>query len=296
MTKIITHSGVAHLDDFLSTCLILHKDPDIDEIIRTDEVSEQDLKDKNIWKVDIGVTHDPDILAFDHHQETDGECSLSLILKYWDVWDSAIEVYSWLHPAVKIDAFGLDQFLTKHKMSYDTFFKLDSFIEKSFIELFQRRKKISNEKHRLLFIIMKQIGKQFFTGITSYYEILNNIESQLNIASINKSGIEEIHENGIPVILYLTKKPQYSSHLFNIFRKFKSKMFPNHHGGWISVFTYDRPKNSLYLKRNGSRSQIDFSQINSMEKTIFAHDKGFVAIVENMPEEELYAYIQQAIT
>ena len=73
-------------------------------------------------------------------------------------------------------------------------------------------------------------------------------------------------------------------------------MFPNHRGAWISVFTYDRPEHSLYLKRNGSRSQIDFSKIKSMEKTIFAHDKGFVAIVENMPEEELYSYIQNAIT
>ncbi|HEC38164.1 hypothetical protein LCGC14_0931350 [marine sediment metagenome] len=44
MTKIITHSGIAHLDDFLSTCLILYKDKTVDMILRQAEVSEEDLK------------------------------------------------------------------------------------------------------------------------------------------------------------------------------------------------------------------------------------------------------------
>lgn len=37
MTKIITHSGIAYLDDFLSVCLILHNDTDANEILRQAE-------------------------------------------------------------------------------------------------------------------------------------------------------------------------------------------------------------------------------------------------------------------
>ncbi len=68
MTKIITHSGVAHLDDFLSVCLILYKDNSVDTILREAEVSEEELKEKTTWKVDISESYDPDIKAFDHHQ------------------------------------------------------------------------------------------------------------------------------------------------------------------------------------------------------------------------------------
>lgn len=45
-----------------------------------------------------------------------------------------------------------------------------------------------------------------------------------------------------------------------------------------------------------SCSHINFLKIRNMGKIIFAHDKGFVAIVEEMLEEELYSYIQHAIT
>lgn len=295
MAKIITHSGNAHLDDFLSVCLILYKDKSVDEIVRQDEISEEELNDTSIWKVDISENHDSSIKAFDHHQEEMDDCSFSLLLKYWKVWEKAIEVYSWVPSVVEIDIFGLGYFLANNRISFETFFQFSSFVERTFIELFQRLKVVSKEKNKLLFLIMKQIGKQFFTGIKTYQKLLDNFESQLNVISISRSGVEEDLTKGIPVLLYLTKKPEYSSHLITIFRKYRSKYFPKHNGSWVAAFSYDRPENSIYLKRYGTPTQIDFSRIKSLKKTYFAHEKGFVAVVENMHEEELFAYIQHAL-
>ena len=61
MTKIITHSGIAHLDESLSIYSILYKDNTVYIIYRQAEMSEEDLRDPTIWKVDISETYDPDI-------------------------------------------------------------------------------------------------------------------------------------------------------------------------------------------------------------------------------------------
>lgn len=86
----------------------------------------------------------------------------------------------------------------------------------------------------------------------------------------------------------LSLNPQYCSHLFNIFHRYKSSQIPNYRGGWITAFTYDRPEKTICLRRHGDPANIDFSRIASLVKTHFAHRKGFVAIVDKMPEFELY--------
>lgn len=295
MTKIITHSGIAHLDDFLSCCLILFKDGSVDEVFRQDQISEDDFNNTNIWKIDISETHDPSIKTFDHHQEGMNDCAFSLLLKYWEIWEKAIEVYSWIPSLVEIDTHGLGRFLANNRISYDIFFKFDSFTERAFIELFQRVKVVSKEKNKLLFFIMKQIGQQFFSGIESYKKLKSDFESQVNITPISRSGVEEDITKGIPVLIYITKKPIYSSNLFNILRNYKREILPDHRGSWVAAFSYDRPENSIYIKRYGNPSRIDFSRIKSLKKTYFAHDEGFMAIVENMYEEELSTYIQHAL-
>ena len=297
MTKIITHSGVAHLDDFLSVCLILYKDTTVDIILRQAEVSEEELKEKTTWKVDISETLDPDIKAFDHHQEGITDCSFSLLLKYWGMWERANEVYSWIPTLVEIDTSGIGAFLKPKGISYDVYFQLDSFIKTAFLEIFQKYKKIerTNNKHKLLFLVMKQIGMEFFQGITTYENLINDFKVNLDIQFVSKQRIGEDPKKGILVLSYLTERPKYSVHLFKIFNKCKTKHFPDMRKGWISAFSYNRPQNTISLKRHGDGSYIDLYRISSLEKTYFAHKKGFVATVERMSTEELYTYIQHAL-
>ena len=297
MTKIITHSGMAHLDDFLSTCFILYKDKNVDIVLRQTEISEEELNDPTIWKVDISMTYDPKIKAFDHHQEGIDSCSFSLLLKHWDIWEKANEVYPWIATQDKIDISGLRPILKKYGISHNVYFQLNSSIETMFKERFQKFKKIdrNNGKHKLMFLIMQQIGKEFFTGISTYYRLLESFDSQLDVQFISTQRLDEDPSKGILVLSYLTEKPQYGSHLFNIFLKYKISKIINYRRGWITAFTYDRPEGTICLKRHGNPAKIDFSRITSLDKTRFAHRNGFVAVVDKMPEFELYNYIQHAI-
>ena len=297
MTKIITHSGIAHLDDFLSVCLILYKDNTVDSILRRAEVSEEELKDATTWKVDVSETHDPDIKAFDHNQEGISDCSFSLLLKYWGMWERANIVYAWIPTLVEIDTLGIGAFLKPQGISFEVYFQLDSFIKTAFLEIFQKYKKIErhNNKHKLLFLVMKQIGKEFFQGISTYENIVNDFKSNLDVQFISKQGIEEDPKKGILVLLYLTEAPKYSVHLFKIFQKYKTEQFPDIRKGWITAFTYDRPQNTISLKRHGDGKNIDLFRLSGLEKTHFAHRKGFTATVARMSAEELYTYIQHAL-
>jgi len=295
MVKILTHSGNAHLDDFLSACVLLWKDKQVDIIERKAEVSEEEAADNTIWKVDIGMEYDPAKKAFDHHQDGIDDCAFSLLLKYWDVWNRSKKVYSWIPAMVKIDTSGLGTVLSHHRVSYDTYFRLNSFVEEAMMQWFQKCRVISKKKNRLLFYTMKGIGKQFFQGIKMYYHLLKEIEEKLEVKIVGSEGEEEDLHNGIPILLFLTRKPKYNSHLLRIFNSYKEENFPNYHGSWITAFTYDRPKGTICLRRHGNPKKVDLARLKSLEKTQFAHPKGFVAVVDTMSDIELKNYIQHAI-
>ncbi len=295
MAKIITHSGFAHLDDFLSACLILYKDSEVDTILRQAEITEEELNDSAIWKVDIGQRHDPDLRAFDHHQEDMNDCSFSLLLKQWSIWERANTVYSWIPTLVEIDTSGLSAVLKPKGLSHNDYFQLDTFIKTAYLEIFQKYKRIekNNKKHTLMFLNMKRIGKEFFDGITTYEHILNDFGSNLDVQIMSKQKIED--PKGILVLLYLTDRPKYCVHLTILLKKFKTEHFPDYKKGWITAFTYDRPLNTISLKRHGKGDHIDLYRLSGLKKTHFAHRKGFVATVKRMSTEELYSYIQHAL-
>ena len=142
---------------------------------------------------------------------------------------------------------------------------------------------------------MKQIGTEFFLGISTYEKLFTDFKVNLDIQFISERGIEEDPKKGILVLSYLTDKPKYGVHLFNVFLKYKTEHFPDMRKGWISAFTYDRPQNTISLKRNGDSRNIDLYRLSGLDKTHFAHKKGFTATVKRMSIEELYTYIQHAL-
>jgi len=106
MVLIITHPGSAHLDDFLSCCLVVNKSGNVKQIKRK-EPNEAEIKDPAIWKLDVGEKYDPVIKCFDHHQDAVyDDCTLSLLLKNWGYWRIANEVYNWLKIVVINDTIG----------------------------------------------------------------------------------------------------------------------------------------------------------------------------------------------
>ena len=146
MTIIITHPGSAHLDDFLSTCMVIYRAGDIEEIHRR-EPTQEEINNPTIWKLDVGDKHEPDINCYDHHQYAMNDCTLSLLLKEWDLLDKALKVHTWLKIAIANDVKGPREVTRLLDISYTALGSLDSFVERTILEIFQKKKNLRREQH-----------------------------------------------------------------------------------------------------------------------------------------------------
>lgn len=79
MVRIIVHRGRAHVDDFLASCVCLHKTglP----LFRQDADSHS-LDDPRCWVLDQGMRFEPELLNFDHHHIDEEICSLTMVLDH----------------------------------------------------------------------------------------------------------------------------------------------------------------------------------------------------------------------
>lgn len=77
---IIVHDGKAHTDDFLATCVLIHKLNC--RAIRT-KCTQEHLEDKSCWVIDQGMSFDSEMHNFDHHHIKEEICSFTMILDYF---------------------------------------------------------------------------------------------------------------------------------------------------------------------------------------------------------------------
>ncbi|MHA1758821.1 MAG: MYG1 family protein [Promethearchaeota archaeon] len=280
MATIITHPGSAHLDDFLSSCLVIYKSGDIEKIYRKEpDISE--IEDPNIWKLDVGDKFDPAIKCYDHHNVTIEDCTLSLLLKDWGIWEKANIVHNWLKVAVVKDAKGPKEVLNLLNISYTALNGLDSFIERTILGIFEKKDVINRKS--ALFSLMKTIGKRFFTQIDEYFKVLKLVEANAEYKKIK----------GVPIVMYY-ENARHSSMLVRILNEKKKEFFGDERGG-IVIFPNNRPEGTIGLKKYDNDRRVDFSKIAKYEKVVYTHPQGFFLVVDKMSPYELERYIEDAI-
>jgi len=167
--RIITHPGTAHVDDFLSCCLVLFKDSQIEQIERK-EPSRDEIYNPFVWKLDVGNTFNPKIKAFDHHQFNGDDCTLSLLLKTWGEWETVQEIYPSIYFSVLMDTGGPQTVASRLGISLLIISQLSSCIENLMLDIFEKQKIIHNTD--FLFNIMKKMGEVFFWKIQEYRNML----------------------------------------------------------------------------------------------------------------------------
>jgi hypothetical protein len=107
-TKIVTHNGKAHRDEYLACCVIMYDAYRKGQLtyIERRMCGESDLMCRDTWVVDTGGEWDPDFLNFDHHQddpELGSVCSFDLVMRHI-MGKTAFEAFSACSPWVKLTA------------------------------------------------------------------------------------------------------------------------------------------------------------------------------------------------
>lgn len=161
MYTAITHAGPAHADEFIALAILIGNNL-ISRIERRDP-TETELNDPNIWVIDVGGRHQPELKNFDHHgvPGTEGKCAFDLVLEHLGLRETAAKASPWLEFKSSIDCNGPKVTAEKFGMTVPTLYATLSPIETQLLEYFEKYNYY--DRNNWLFNAMALIGIELIT-------------------------------------------------------------------------------------------------------------------------------------
>lgn len=262
---IITHPGSAHFDDFFSLSLILATYPEINFTIERREPVERELEDPDIWVVDIGGRHQPELKNFDHHQNLHLSASFVLVADYLNL-TPVLNVMPWWTFKDRIDRFGPEK--VGAEIGTENLRCTYSPLENWFLEQF-------SEDPESVKAIMVKFGQGIIAQareLTAQLEFWNNCE--------------KVTVKGKTVMIGLTDET-YGT------REYNDSLKNNPVAVTIS---YDKRGEGWKMCRFDEFPEIDLSLLEGHEEIKFAHKTGFVAKTKTrIPVSEVLKLVGMAI-
>ena len=250
MERIITHSGNAHADEFLACAFLafLTGAP----IVRTREVSQDDLENSNIIVVDIGNVFDPEKNNFDHHQDRNLPCSLIMVLEHFlDLPRDLLLSIDELRFIDEWDRFGPIAVQRSWNL------KLPEFrdpISELVLRIFSEQEVIKPEDP--LHAVLRKVGEELINFIA---EFKKNIEKAKNAKTFEVKGLKVVQlEENVPI-------------------RFIKKV---HTDVAVVVQPNQRTPGALTLTRVDDHPRVDFNRIKDKVPAHFIHPNGFMAVVD----------------
>ncbi len=265
-TRILTHPGGSHKDEFLACCLLIAGNAV--PVVRR-EPTDEDLADPATAVVDVGHEHAPERGNFDHHQfpkDHPPTCSLSLVLQHLGVYEDARAFCDWLEPAEWFDTRGPVETARWLGIEREKLSKLNSPIDTTLL----RRFAMTSELHPgdPLWEVMRWIGADLL-------DYLKNLRERLDFIAKTGEFWEIKSLDGPFHVLYLPRtEPLPDEPSSGLGR------FIDAHGDGRNVvgLVYpDRRGKGFGLSRHNDHPRLDFTRIQDCEDVHFAHARGFVA-------------------
>lgn len=107
--RIVVHPGLAHVDDIMACAVAYAFGVPRDAVIERRRPSDADLDDLATLVLDVGFTHDPVRLDFDHHQrarDDEPKCSYVLLAEWLGVDGELRMLFPWYETWNLIDTLG----------------------------------------------------------------------------------------------------------------------------------------------------------------------------------------------
>lgn len=282
-SRILTHPGGSHKDEFLACCLLLVEHP---VTLTRREPLPEDLADPSVAVIDVGHEHDPARGNFDHHQfpkDYPPTCSLSLVLQHLGVYEDAREFCDWLEPAEWFDTRGPVETAKWLGVDRDTLFKLNSPIDTTLLRRFAAVSELNPGEP--LWEIMRWIGED----LLSY---LKNLRARLDYIS----GVAEFWEIDSPSgpfkVLFMPRtEPMPDEPSAGLPRFIDAH---SEKGEVVGMVYPDRRGSGFGLSRHNDFPGLDFTRIQDCEDVHFAHARGFVAKTSATDPERLKELLKKS--
>ncbi|MFC1925737.1 MYG1 family protein [Chloroflexota bacterium] len=261
---IITHLGGAHFDEVAAISLILAVHTDTEFRVVRREAAEAELDSPDVWVVDTGRRHEPEMLNFDHHQDTDCPASFVLVAEYLGLLET-MSIMPWWHFKDSVDRIGPVQSSIKYHAG-------DDLVNRNPVEIWLTAQFASDPEAILPLL------KTFGSGLIENARMLKRqidfwkTSTRLLIAGVpamigettETAGLEEfrrLDENSPDIVISLDRDGK----------------------GW-RLFRFDG-------------APVDFSLLSDRPEILFAHKNGFMAKTrENMAMDDLISLVGEAVT
>ena len=265
-SRILTHPGGSHKDEFLACCLLLAENSVT--IVRR-EPTPEDLADPTTAVIDVGHEHAPERGNFDHHQlpkDHPPTCALSLVLQHLGVYQDARQFCDWLEPAEWFDTRGPIETARWLGVSRETLFKLNSPVDTTLLRRFASAAELHSGD--TLWEVMKWIGEDLLL-------YLKNLRTRLDIIA-RVAEIWEIETaTGSFKALFMPRTEPMPEEPSSGLARF---IDTHPQGSEIAALVYpDRRGGGFGLSRHNDHPGLDFTRIESSADVHFAHARGFVA-------------------
>lgn len=188
--KIVVHRGRAHVDDFLASCVCIHK-TDL-PLFRMD-ADETMLKDASCWVLDQGLKFEPEFLNFDHHQLDKKICSLTMVLDYFygETYRTHLPQLAYIEIH---DSVGSSKAAKFAGISYEGLEIASSMIQHLLLKAFSR---IEGRVNDPFYSIMSSMGGEICGRIEELPVLLGQLDS--NARLIEFSGLKILDVTGCDV-------------------------------------------------------------------------------------------------
>lgn len=282
-SRILTHPGGSHKDEFLACCLLLAENPV--PVVRREPTAE-DLADLSTAVVDVGHEHAPERGNFDHHQfpkDHPPVCALSLVLQHLGVYEDARQFCDWLEPAEWFDTRGPIETAKWLGLPRETLFKLNSPIDTTLLRRFAGMSEL--QPGEPLWEVMKWIGED----LLSY---LKNLRQRLDyIAQVAEFWDIPTPEGSFKVLFMPRTEPMPEEPSSGL-----PRFIEGHPDGAdvVGQVYPDRRGTGYGLSRHNDHPALDFTRIENCEDVHFAHARGFVAKTSASDPARLRELLAQA--
>ena len=263
-SRIITHPGQAHRDDFMACCLLVARCKWL-QIERRDP-TEGELADPEVFVVDVGGRHEIELNNYDHHQFAAGtvSCAISLVIEKLGVsLQMARDAWKWFEFSELLDSQGPFRTAFHYNMEPEALLATVSPIETSMLRWFGEMNLIAVGSP--LHSLMVRIGQEKLDYLDVIQQRMKLLESHL-----------VLHERGDYLVADASAIDRADSPTTGL------EEYINRIGGDIPVtITQDDRGTGLCLFRRNDDPRIDFSRLEGVEGVVFAHKGGFVAKLES---------------
>ena len=282
--RIVTHPGGAHKDDFLACCVLAHLHG---VVIERRDPTDADLTDADVFVVDVGGAHEPNLANFDHHQFSKDHppvCALSLVLQSLGLYDDAINFLAWLRPAEWLDTRGPNGAAKEMGIPRETFSALNSPIDITLLRRFASKGEWKAGDP--IYQVMCMVGEDIVSYVRDLRARLDSLKQRCQRWTV------ETQRGTIHAIFLPRANPADAEPSFGLEQFISSECSDLD----VAAMVYpDRRGEGYGLGRYHDDQRVDFSRIEESDDVRFAHKNGFVAKTESTDPERLKELLALAI-